>query len=492
MKQSSTIAEEPLKNKVVKGAFWVFTSQIATQLLAFAKNIIIARVLSPNDFGLFGVALIALSLFDVSFRTGFNAALIQKKENIEEYLDTAFVINIIRGFILFVLLLFSAPVISIFFKNEAVIPVIRVISFNFLINGFVNPGTVYFVKELNFKKQFYWDASKIITDVVVVISIVFLLRNVWVLVVSSISSYLVRMVVSYFINSFRPKFRFKKEYALDLFKFGKWVLFSNVLVYLITQGDSAFVGRTLEISILGLYKMAYTFSNIPTTQISNVIAKVSYPAYSKIQDNIQRLRDAYLRILQITTLLSIPFTGFIFILAPDFTRLFLGAKWMPMVPAMQILVFAGLIRSIAATTGVLFYAVGKPKIDTVWQIIRLCVLAILIYPFTIKWGISGTSIAVFLSIFISNIGFSLMAIKIAECTVKKFLATMIPPLVSGIISVLIVFGLKNFIGEEIRDFIVVAFVGVLIYIFITFLAGKYFNSGYLGLIKESIKTVKRN
>ncbi len=486
-----TIEKESLKKKVVKGAFWVFTSQTTTQLLAFAKNVVIARVLSPNDFGLFGVALIALSLFEVSFQTGFNAALIQKKENIEEYLDTAFSVSIVRGTTLFFLLLFSAPIISIFFKNETVIPIIRVISFTFLINGFVNPGTVYFVKELNFKKQFFWDASKIITDVAVVMSIVFLLRNVWVLVISTITSYLARMIVSYLINSFRPKFRFKKEYALNLFKFGKWVLFSNVLIYLTTQGDSVLVGKSLGITMLGFYKMAYLFSNLPATQISNVISRVSFPAYSKLQDNIQRLRDAYLKILQTTAFLSIPLTSFIFVLAPDFTRLFLGDKWMPMVPAVRILVLAGLFRALAATSGYMFYAVGKPKIDTKWQIARFSVLTIFVYPFTIIGGILGTSIAVFLSIFIASLGVSFMALKIIKCGIKNFANAIIFPSICGITAVLIIFGLKNIMGNGIREFIIFVCTGALAYFSVIFLADKYFNYKILIPIKENIKILMR-
>ena len=124
------------------------------------------------------------------------------------------------------------------------------------------------------------------------------------------------------------------------------------------------MGKLLGVTALGFYQLAYRISNMPATEITHVISRVTFPAYSKLQDDIPKLREAYLKVLQITAFLSFPIAGLIFVLAPDFTKIFLGEKWMPMVPAMQVLVFAGLSRAIAATAGYIFYAVGKPKIDT--------------------------------------------------------------------------------------------------------------------------------
>jgi len=163
---------------------------------------------------------------------------------------------------------------------------------------------------------------------------------------------------------------------------------------------------------------------------------------------------------------------------------------MPMVPAMQVLVFAGLVRSIAATAGYIFYAVGEPKIDTRLQIVRLSVLAALIYPFSVKWGIVGVSIVVFLSIFVSSIGFCFKAIKITKCGVKKFANTIIFPLVNGTIIVLLILGLKTIMGIGIWEFIILACAGVLAYLILTYLSDKFFNYKIQALIKESIRSFK--
>ena len=480
--------EKTLKQRVAKGTLWVFISQITTQLIALVKNIIIARVLSPDDFGLFGIALIILSLFDVFTQTGFNAALIQQKEDIKDYLDTAFFVNIMRGFILFILLFFAAPYVSVFFKNTLVTPIVRVVSFTFLISGFANPGTIYFAKELDFKKQFYWDMSRTVTDIVVSLSIVFYLRNVWVLVIASISSSFIKFIVSYLIHPYRPKFRFNKKYASSLFKFGKWVLVSSILIYFITQGDDAFVGKFLGITMLGFYRMAYKFSNMPATQITHVISRVTFPAYSKIQDNLPKLREAFLNVLQITAFFSIPLAGFIFVLAPDFTRIFLGDKWMPMVPAMQVLCIFGVTRSFGATTGPIFQGVGKPSILTKLAVIQLVILIAIIYPLTNKFGIFGTAIAVVIPNIITQIIAGIQVLNIIKCNTSKFIKPLLFPLLStGIIVLIVAIFIDICKNVNIGVFSVLIIFGAIGYLGMSYLFGRKFDYNTMKILSQIIR-----
>jgi len=231
---------------------------------------------------------------------------------------------------------------------------------------------------------------------------------------------------------------------------------------------------------------------MPATEITHVISQVTFPAYSKLQNNIPKLREAYLKVLQVTAFLSFPIAGLIFILAPNFTKIFLGEKWMPMVPAMQILVFAGLIRSIMATTGPIFQAVGKPKIETKWQIVRLFVIVILIYPFTVKWGIFGTSIVIFLSAFVSTVGFSYRVIKVTNCKLKEFSKIIVLPLTNGIIMVFAIIILKeNFNNIGIWEFFLLAIVGVLTTIIITYFFDKFLGYKTQSLIRSSVISFER-
>ena len=481
---------ESLSQRVIKSGFWVFSLKITERAFSLIRLIILARILAPHDFGLMGIAMLTMATLETFSQTGFQAALIQKKENTELYLDAAWTIMIIRGFILFTILYFIAPYAAIFFKSPQAKPIIRIIGFSILFQAFTNIGVIYFRKELEFNKQFIYQLSGTLADFIVAISAALILRSVWALVFGLLAGNAVRCFVSYLVHPYRPHLSLDLGKAKELFGFGKWVLGSSILVFLITQGDDIFVGKLLGATALGFYQMAYRISNMPATEITHVISQVTFPAYSKLQDNIPKLREAYLKVLQLTAFLSFPIAGLIFVLAPDFTKIFLGEKWMPMVPAMQVLVFAGLVRSIAATTGPIFHAVGKPKIDTKWQIVRLFALAALIYPFTIKWGILGASIVVFLSIFVSNIGFCFKAIKITKCGTKDFANTMLSSLVGSAIAVLVVSGLRSMMDTWIWEFIIFTCVGVLTYLIIIYLSDKFFNYGMQALIKESIQSLR--
>ncbi|NQT81166.1 MAG: lipopolysaccharide biosynthesis protein [Candidatus Aminicenantes bacterium] len=479
---------ESLSKKVVRGGIWVFALRIINRGLGFIRTIILARLLAPHDFGLLGIALLSISILETFSQTGFQTALIQKKRKVESYLDTAWTVSAIRGIILFLILFSFAPVIAKFFDSAQATLVIRVIAVSTLLSGFRNIGILFFKKELQFNKQFIYEFSGTLVDITVAISLAFILRNVWALVWGGLAANFVRLFMSYIIHPYRPRIKFEKEKFLKLFSFGKWVLGSSILVFLITQGDDIFLGKMLGVSALGLYQMAYLISNLPATEISHVISQVTFPAFSKLQDDLPKLREAYLKVLQLTTFIAIPLAAGILILAPEFTKIFLGDKWMPMVPAIQILVLAGLVRSIAATSGPVFYAKGRAKIDTILQIIRLIVLAALIYPLAIKWGMSGVSIAVFLSIFISNIGFSFMVIKITKCSVAHFTKMMTLPLINGTIAGLLILGLKSTMGTGILEFIIFACMGALVYLILVYLSDKFFNYEMQTLIKESLKS----
>jgi Membrane protein involved in the export of O-antigen and teichoic acid len=474
-----------LSQRTVRGGFWVFSLRIVQQIFGLARLLILARILAPHDFGLMGIALLAMSTLETFSQTGFQAALIQKKENIESYLDATWTVLILRGLLLFGILYFAAPFVASFFDTPEAKPIIQVIGLSVLFQAFTNVGVIYFQKELEFNKEFIYQFAGTLADFIVAVSAVLILRNVWALVFGLLAGNAVRCIVSYLIHPYRPRLSMDLAKAKELFGFGKWVLGSSILIFLITQGDDIFVGKLLGATALGFYQMAYRISNMPATEITHMISRVTFPVYSKLQNDIPKLREAYLKVLQVTAFLSFPVAGLIFVLAPDFTIIFLGEKWMPMVPAMQVLVFAGLARSVAATTGPIFYAVAKPKIETRWQVVRLFVIAILIYPFTIKWGILGASIVVFLSIFISNIGFCFKAIKITKCGIKNFSKTIVPPFINGIIMVMSIFVLKMSINTSgLLGFLLLVGIGILISFAITYLFDRFLNYRMQVLIRE--------
>lgn len=487
MKQESSLSQ-----RVAKGGIWVFALRVLGKGLRIVRLIILARLLAPDDFGLFGIALLAMSTVGTFSEMGFATALVQKKEDISQYLDTAWTVSIVRGIVLFILLFISAPYVALFFNNPGVSPLIQVIGVAVLLAGFTNIGIVYFQKELEFNRQFAYHLSATLADFIVVVVAAFILRNVWALVFGQLIGSLTGLIASYVVHPYRPHLRLELHKARELFGFGRWVLGSTILVFLLNQGDDAFVGKVLGVTMLGFYQMAYRIANMPTTEITHVISQVTFPAYAKIQNNLPRLRESYLRVLQFIACVSFPIAGLIFILAPDFTGVFLGEKWMPMVPAMQVLALWGFISSIGATTVPFFSSTGRPEIQTKLQFVVLILLAILIYPFSVTFGIAGTSLAVLLSTLVPTVLAFLIVIRTIRCekiNVAKLIAFPFIHTVFLVLCICFINSVWTHVG--ISRLIVSAMIGVLLYVCLLYLSDKWFGYRFFDSVKMNIISLKR-
>ncbi len=488
---TSLKSENSIFHKVTKGGSWVFFLRILEKALSSVKIIILARILSPNDLGLFGTALLTLSILEAFSQTGFNAALIQKKENTEQYLNSAWSMSVLRGFVIFGLLYFMAPYVASFFNSPESSKIIRILAFSVVLRGFNNIGLVYFQKELKFEKMFISSFVPTVIEFAAVVSFAFVLRNVWSLVIGQLIGAMAALVCSYLLHSFRPRIKIEISKVKELFGYGKWIMWSTLIMFFVTQGDDIFVGRFFGVTALAFYQLAFRIANIPTTEIANVFSQVTFPAYSKLQDNIPRLQEAYLRVFQLVTFLSFPIGGLILVLAPEFTAIFLGEKWLAIVPVMRILVISGMIRSIANTAYTVFMAIGKPKIDTRLSLIRLLVIAALIYPLSAKWGILGTSLAILCAISIVTIGYIYNVLNITKCGLGKYARLIIIPLVNTIIFVFALYYLKKwFLIVDVVDFIAYVCISVAVYVGLTYIWDRYQKYNMTALVIDCVKSIR--
>lgn len=490
MKQQSQ-SEILLSEKVAKSGFWLLILKMSVNIIGLLKLFILARLLVPNDFGMMGIAFLIIAILDTFSDTGLHMALVQMKDDIKEYLDTVWSISIIRGFILYVILFILAPYMAIFFKSPESTTIIRVVGIAILIRSFENIGIIYFHKELEFNKHFICRFSSTIANFSVAVFAAFTLRSVWALVFGQLAECITGVVASYLLHHYKPRFNLDLNKAKKLFGFGKWVFGSSILLFLFTQGDDFFVGKLLGVTALGFYQMAYRVSSMPTTEITRVISKVAYPAYSKIQDNLPRLRDAYLKILKLTAFLSFPIAGLIISLAPHLTLVILGEKWMPMVPCMQVLALYGLIRSVATTAGPIFNSIGKPSINTKNQFLQVILLMALIYPLTSKWGLLGTSLAVVFTSLTVNIIVLFKLLKITQCMLWSVAQLLLFPGISAFIAFFSMIIIKEnyFPSKGIVELILSIIYGILVYSSICYFFDKLFRYQIVSTVKDGLTSL---
>lgn len=491
--QNLSSGQGSLNSRVLRGGFWISILKVSERFLLLVKTVVLARVLSPEDFGLFGVVLLVLSMLETFSRTGFEEALIQKKSNIGKLLNTAWTLQVLRSFALGAVLFLVAPIASQIFDVPEAIPIFRVIAVMIVLGGCINIKTVYFKKDLNFFKYFQFQSIGTITDVVISIILGLIFRNVWALVVGYSAKVVVRLIFSYIVEPYMPRLHFDKKKALGLWQFGKWLFVSNILVFLVTEGDDILVGKVLGVTALGLYQLAYRIANMPATEVVHVTSMVSFPAFAKLQNDIKRLREGYLKVMQVNTIMSFGIAGMIFAVADEFVLAFVGNQWVDIIPVVKILVIWGALRSVAVASEIA-NAVGKPRIGTMVSLIQVILLGIIIYPLTIEFGIIGTSWAVVLSSFLTRLLSGGVIIKILRCKPIEFVKRIVVPLVGMLLMVGISVLLRNALIEYhlIVRLVFISVTAGVCYLGYLLFVDKVFNYNGIGIIKEIFSGLRRS
>lgn len=484
---------DSLTNKSFSASFWSITIRIGSRIITLLRTFILARLLSPNDFGLFGVIMLSIAILEHFSNTGFSEALIQKKAESEQWYNVAWLIQIIRGLLLGIILFLGAPLIASFFNNPQLTDLIRVLSLVFMIRGFYNIGVVKFLKELELKKQFVFEFATAIVDFTVSTCLAFIFKSVWALLIGFMCSQVTQLFLSYVLLTFKPKLYFNPYFLKQLLSFGKWVFGGTIFVFLLTEGDDVFVGRFLGTESLGFYQMAYTISNIPATEISSVINQVTFPLFAKINHDKKKLSMAFQNIFGILSIIIIPISALIFILSEHVVYLFLGDNWSRIIPIVKILSIWGGIRGLGALTSPFLQALGKPKLIAFFQGMMVFLMALAIYPLTKKYGLIGTSFSVLVPAFITFIIRIPYITKEVNLKYWDIIQHIIYPLMSCLAIVYLFSLLKPFIiTYSILNLLFIVIMFVILYILSLKIIATIFRYQGLSIIKNTIYLFKRN
>jgi len=485
---------EMLANKVIRGTLWIAASYIITSILYFLRTIILVRLLSPIDFGLMGIVRVALNMLERFTETGIGAALVQKKEVGESTLNTTWVITAIRGAILFIALYVFAMPIARFYNNEHLSPILKFVSFSFLFSGITSVSVFLFVKELNFKNKIILEQANAISATVVSVILAIIFRNVWALAIGYLVGTIVGFIFSYILHPFRPSFKFDLNAAKGLFDFGKYIFAAGIVVFLAMQGPDALVGKILGLNSLGFYVIAFNIANMPATSVTHLTSQIAFPVYAKLQDDLPKLREGYLKIIRLITFLSAPLAGGIFMLIPEFIQIFLGVRWTPIILPVRILCVMGFVRSICSTAGPVFYGVGRPDIDFKLACFNTVLLGIFIFPFTVRMGIIGTAIAFSLASIIAVFIIMRLVYKLIKLDAEKaqFFKILIFPLIGTILMCFSILPFKSLFSHSlIMVFSLSVLTGAISYIATIYVLDKYFGYGLTETVRFAFDSFKR-
>lgn len=456
-----------LESRTIKSGVWLTAMNVSDRALQMVLMVVLARLLAPRDFGLLGIALLTLSALQKFTILGLNAAMIQnKEENVDEYLDTAWSLQVARGVFLASLMFLAAPFIASFFGEPRAADVIRVIALTPLMVGFRNPAVIYFQKDLHFHKQFVFTLSGSVVNFVVAIGYALLVPTVWALVFGFVLADVTRLTASYVMHGYRPRPRFDVPRAKELIDYGKWITGNKIVHFLIGEGDDAVVGWILNATALGYYQMAYQLARTPATEITHVVGRVMFPAYSRLQDDVAALRDAFFRTVQITTFIAFPVGVGILVVTETFVEAILGEQWLPMVTTMQMLALYGVVVSMAATFGPVWKAIGRPDYLAKLGAFRLLLMGAVIVPATSTYGIEGTAAVVVGLYFFPMLPLDIhLVVKSVESSYSRLLREVSYPTAASAVMGVVVYAVGlSFDGPPLVEFVLMVVTGVLVYV----------------------------
>ena len=379
------------RQQVTSGVFWAGLSMVGCRGLGFVIQIVLARILVPEYFGLVHLCTLTMDALQLFGEMGFSSALIYRRDQVREACDVTFFAATGTAVVLYAMAFVGAPLAGIFFRNSEVPSVLRVLSLVMVINSVGQVPFVLLARELDFRRRLVPDLVGAISYGLVAISLALSGMGVWSLVLGRIAEAVVRVVLVWWVVPWRPTGAFDRGLAREMFAYGRHIIASKLLVFGITNVDDVFVGRMTSAADLGYYGLAYSLSNLPATQITGLVNQIMFPALSRLQDEVERMRQAFFQSMRYVSLLTIPIAVATIIFARDFVYVVYGAKWAPAIVPIQFLGVYGGIRAVAANMGNVFKAGGRPQWLTYIALWRLATMLLFLYPATKYWGIVGVS-----------------------------------------------------------------------------------------------------
>ena len=369
------MAEQSLKDKTVKGVGWNSVDRIANYGIGFIVGIVLARLLSPEEYGLIGIIGIFTVVFNIILDSGLSTALIRKNGVTESDYCTVFWTNLIFSFILTAILYFGAPVIGNFFNRPELVPYIHVMSFILVINALSITQQAILTKRIDFKTQTKISLIAHTLSGVIGIALAYLGFGVWALVAQQMTSRLFTTVLLWVFNKWWPKLLFSWNSFKDLFSFSWKLLVASVISALWTQLYQAVVGKVYNPTMLGQYTRANQYGNLVSSGVGDVVLKVSLPVMSSIQNEDERLLRAFRTIIKITMLVSSVLLIGMAACAKPLIYVLIGEQWLPCVPMMQILSFSLMLYPLHLININMLTVQGRSDIQLILQIVK-CIISI--------------------------------------------------------------------------------------------------------------------
>ena len=382
--------------KTKEGIIWIFFLNGFQFLFRFVGSVILARILFPEDFGLMAIIMIAIQLARRLTNFGFTMVLVQRKSAQPEHFQTVFVCNLLLMWLLTCIVFFGAKSISIFFESPKIEPMLKIISFIFIIQSFASVPSAILRRTLRFKELGFSNTVGSFVETISAICFAWFGFGAYSLVYGIVIRNVSQVIMVYCYTKWKPNFKFHLWALKDIFGFGLWVYIASYVNYGINQIDFFLIGKLLGPAQLGFYERAFNLMRLPVNQIGMKIEGILLSSFSRVQDEKERIVKAMLRLINYFSFLSYFLMTWMYFAAPSLIEFLYGSKWSSSSQPLQIMCIAGAVQTITLVLSPVIISQGLIGERTRRNIVYLLVLAVTVY-IGLKWGIVGVSIGVTLA-----------------------------------------------------------------------------------------------
>ncbi|MBR6979987.1 MAG: lipopolysaccharide biosynthesis protein [Prevotella sp.] len=381
--------EQGIRYKAASVMKWTAVSTYSSRIIKFISEVILARLLTPYDFGCIGMLAMFVGLSETFIDSGFGSALIQKKNATQVDYSTIFYFNLSLSVVLYMLLFACAPAIARFYEISELSDVLRVQALILFLYAFNLIQTNQLKKKLNFKILAIISVISSITALVICIVLAYMGFGVWALVVRNLVSRGLRSLFLWFYVKWRPILVFSWKSLRELFGFGMYMMLTHLFTNMSSYIQTLLVGKIYSPEILGFYTKADGAESLASRSISKVIVRASYPLYAKMQDDKATLQNMVKRFTMTLSYFTFPALFILLLVAKPFFILLFTEKWLVSVPYFQMLCIAGLAQCLQSVNMQTISATGKSRVTFTWTVIKRAFSLMLIIGGLIIWGMKG-------------------------------------------------------------------------------------------------------
>ena len=462
--------DKSLSEKSLSAILWLLLDKLGSSSANFIVTIVLARLLSPEDFGLVAMVMVFFEFSSVFVESGFSTALIREKEISEVDKSTTFIFNFISALFFYVILFFSAPAIAAFFNQDILVWIVRIMGLNLIFNAFSIIQRTSLIQQVHFKTQTKIRFFTTTLSGVVAIVLAYQGWGVWSLVVRFVIMDLMDSVLLWAMNRWRPTAGFSRASFKKLFGFGSKILAAAVLDKFYTHIYKLLIGKFFTAATLGFYTQANNFTNMVINTLFRTIHNVTYPVLSKLQDDTEKLKAGYRKILKLSSFVIIPALVILGVLAEPVLLALVGEKWLPSAPMLQLLCLSGLTYHFSSINLNMLLVLGRSDLGLKLEVIKKVNITIAIIT-GIQFGIYGLIIGEVITSYVNLLVNAYYSDRFLHYSIREQFKDIFPTLSFSALTAGILFFVKDLPAMPGLPHIILFFIaGALFYLFLHFLA----------------------